>query len=220
MGIAAAFSLSGSEGIIKNTYWSHIDFDQYGEVYAGLTTIWADYDNGNVTISGTHSWEDFCQTSEGVDPNGSEDCNSCKDASAGFHITAYTMILSKIGQLATDLTRSKESEDVNLQKMIGLLSGVVGAMSTVAALITYGEQCFSTLPDEALLPTGEILKLTLTKGAGYILTLIITIGAIVDGLVHLAVPCPEECATPGYLEKRSEELGEAEGGAVSANASL
>jgi len=206
MGIAAAFSLSKETSTVKNLFWSRVNFDGAGDIYAGLTTVVVDYEHGNVTYKATDSWDDFCEVSEMLDGKpAAEKCSKCQESSASFHVAAVAGALSKLGQLGTDFTRSRQKEDVNCQKILGVVSGIVGGIATIFALQQYSDVCFNNLPEELISPqTGETIGVEVTAGAGFILTLLITIGAFIDGFAHILVPCPEDAAEPGYLEARAK----------------
>lgn len=208
LGIWVSCSLSSNTGTVKNTYWSHIDIDGAGEIWSSLNTVVINYNYQGLHIDTSGSWDHFCagsfNVSQAVNQSDAnpESCNNCMDANAAFHITAVTNTLSKLGQLATDMTRSRVSEDVPCQKFVGLFSALGGGISTIYMLLAYSDYCAANIPDKFDDGEGGTFKITTTYGPGFILTLFITIGGLLDGFAHVLVPCPEECAESGYFYKR------------------
>lgn len=204
MGIAAACSLSSSYATVKNVAWTHVKFDGVGDIYSALHTVVVDVDNGaGFQIDQALSWDDFCSLNNATAGfEATENCEDCKTAAATFHITAISGAVSKLGQLATDLTRSRQTEDVNCQKFVGFLSGFTGGMMTLWGLLLYNSACFNNLPDSFIGPDGSNVSVNAVAGPGFILTLLITMGGIIDGLINVFTPTPEDSTSPGYYQRR------------------
>jgi len=206
MGIAAACSLSTSYATVKNVAWTHVKFDGIGDIYSALHTVVVDIDDPDTgfQIDQAVSWDDFCDINNATAGiQATQNCEDCQTAAATFHVTAISGALSKLGQLATDMTRSRQSEDVNCQKFIGFLSGFTGGLMTLWGLLLYNDACFNNLPDSFIGASGQTIDVTAVAGPGFILTTIITIGGIADGLINVFTPTPEEASAPGYYEKRA-----------------
>jgi len=203
LGIWAAVSLTKNTTGVKNTHWMKVEIEDAGTVWAGLTTMVVDFNHNGVNISRTDSWDNYCQISAAM--NGAEQaqgCDDCKTASAAFHITAITNAISKVGQITTDATRSRIDLDVPCQKLVGLVAAAGGGISALFMLIEYADACAANMPTEYTDLSGNKLDVTTTYGPGFILTLFITIGSLLDGVGHALLPCPEDCAMSGYFYKR------------------
>ncbi len=69
---------------------------------------------------------------------------------------------------------------------MGIVTGILGFLSTLAALNTFADTCFRSLDSNL-----DELTVTKTPGAAFILLLVATILKAVDIWAHLIVPVPE-----------------------------
>lgn len=74
----------------------------------------------------------------------------------------------------------------HMQHSMGIVTGVIGLLSTLAALNSFADTCFRSL--DSNLPN---LSLTKTPGAAFILLLIATVFKVVDVWAHIIVPVPK-----------------------------
>ena len=81
---------------------------------------------------------------------------------------------------------------------MGIITGIIGFLSTLAALNAFADTCFRSLDSD--LPN---LSLTKTPGPAFVLLLVATILKIVDIIAHIIVPVPNE----GYWAPGSGEVG-------------
>jgi len=76
---------------------------------------------------------------------------------------------------------------------MGIVTGIIGLLSTLAALNAFADTCFRSLDSD--LPN---LSLSKTPGPAFVLLLVATILKIVDVCAHIIVPVPKENYwTPG-----------------------
>ena len=112
-----------------------------------------------------------------------EICTSCRDAVLSTGTPAIMAIVTALPQLATDLLRSLEDQDVRCQKAFGIITGVFGLLSTLVSLNTFGLSCrrsLDTLPGQ----TWEV-------GPGLALATSAVVLKVVDIGIHCIVPVPE-----------------------------
>jgi len=205
MQVWSAFALSSGQDNIKNSAWSVIEVEGHGHTYAGLTHVYTEMTFGNSTMSKVRSYDDYCDdVSEVTNSNYTTQCDDCKAQALGFHVAAITNIISKVGQYATDLTRSRVDYDVNCQKAFGMISGTYSSMMTIYMLSFYAAACANELPKQFFDPLGHEYTATSTYGIGFFLCLIGQFFGLFDAFVHCLVPCPEDAAEPGYIERRWE----------------
>jgi len=113
-------------------------------------------------------------------------CDECKDASVGSVSMVILSFITQLPQITGDLGRSMEKYDLHCQKTMGILTGILGLFSTLAALNSFADTCFRSLDS-------SVGYITLDKhpGAAFILLLIATIFKLFDIWAHVIVPVPE-----------------------------
>ena len=102
----------------------------------------------------------------------------------------------------TDFQRSTRKGDLNCQKFMAILTGIIGTITNLIALSTYSAECYTNLPDQFL-----GLEMDYYLGPAFKCMLAATILKPVDVLIHLFTPVvpPEgdSTATTGTDMKES-----------------
>lgn len=83
----------------------------------------------------------------------------------------------------TDFQRSTRKGDLNCQKFMAILTGIIGTITNLTALSAYASECYTNLPDEY---AGQSMSYHL--GPAFNLMLIATILKPFDVLIHLFTP--------------------------------
>jgi len=195
LGIVGACGLSYSYTVLSDVPWAVAEVDVLGETdtyYLGLSAIGYDI-SANITgmttegnsVTGSKGWEGFCNNIEATTGQDASDCTDCQDAGTSLFMTSIITVFSKVGQLGTDATRSTVAEDVACQKIFGMITGIVGTISTLVTINAWDANCFQAFPDEI----GDY-SVDVVRGAGYICFWLCTIGGIFDAFFHALVPLP------------------------------
>lgn len=216
--IYSCLALSDSEFLLRNAYWSKgvIDNDEAGtvDIYIGITNLLADVDGiSDKTYKEVVSWDDACDADEISETNRATVtglCSGCQDAVGSLYTTTILTTLAKLGQLGTDLQRSTRKGDVNCQKAIGFITGIVATVATLTSYQVFVEKCWRNFDEVKI--TGNEMDWTL--GPGFISIIIMIFLAVPDGLIHLLTPVPPENRTRspyGFPWKgKADEIAEAD----------
>merc|ERR550525_2314061 len=98
-------------------------------------------------------FSDFCDR---VSNNATQvNCQECNDASAGLHMAAVMTVVSKWGQFATDMTRSRADEDLACQKIMGIITGILGTVTGIIAFRAWSDVCYDPIPDHFTVTTND-----------------------------------------------------------------
>lgn len=114
-------------------------------------------------------------------------CNACADACLGSVTMVIMSFVTQIIQCTGDLGRSVAKYDLHCRKFRGIVTGIIGLISTLAALNAFADTCFRNL--DSNLPN---LSLSKTPGPAFVLLLVATILKVVDIWAHVIVPVPKE----------------------------
>jgi len=155
LSLIAVVGLSTTTTDVKNTAWTY-GKGKSGDlhVYVGLKSVVVDAD-GDVTNT---KWSDAeCK---------GDFCNDCKSACDATEVVAIMSLITSIPTLQTDLQRSTVKGDLNCQKMLAIITGVIGFLSTLSSLSTYSAGCFQSLPDEFSIGAVDI-EMTWKDGPGF-----------------------------------------------------
>lgn len=222
LAVCAAVGLSASKSDLQNVPWtsadisidlSHLEMDekQNIQMYMGLTSVYVESNGPINTGNSLLNWEEYCdfvnQTDYAVGSGtsqGYDSCHECEEAGAGLYTTVIVTILSKFGQLTTDLTRSHGPEDVPCQKVFGALIPIIGVITGISALLTFDNSCYKNIPHSI----GNA-SINPSRGVGYHFEMVITIVGILDILGHMLVPLPKE-GDDNYREPYSTEKATAQ----------
>eukprot|EP00602_Paraphysomonas_sp_CaronLab_P003478 CAMPEP_0185024610 /NCGR_PEP_ID=MMETSP1103-20130426/7760_1 /TAXON_ID=36769 /ORGANISM="Paraphysomonas bandaiensis, Strain Caron Lab Isolate" /LENGTH=207 /DNA_ID=CAMNT_0027557627 /DNA_START=158 /DNA_END=781 /DNA_ORIENTATION=+ len=170
--IVAVCALSTNNDTVKNTNWTYGVSDN-SEYFVGLKEVVIKVDGFDEISS---KWEDTsCPDSY---------CDDCKDACDSSITTAIMSLITCLPTLATDFQRSTVKGDLNCQKFMGIFTGVVGTITTLAALSSYADGCYRNLPND----DGSGNELTWYLGPGFTCLLLATFLKPVDVLIHLLTP--------------------------------
>lgn len=195
LGIVGACGLSYTYTVLRDAPWAIAEVkvgDDTDTYYLGLSAIGYDI-SANITgmtsdgnsVTGTKGWEGFCNNIEANTGQDASDCTDCQNAGTSLFMTSIITVFSKVGQLGTDATRSTTQEDVACQKIFGMLTGVVGTISTLITINSWDANCYKAFPDEI-----GTYSVSVVHGAGFICFWLCTIGGIFDAFFHALVPLP------------------------------
>ena len=178
LSIVALFSLSSKNQDIRNTSWTYGIVEGGGKIYVGLNQIVVDFADGHTSSavwgSGT------CDNLEVTASQYCSDCQSACDASVGVVIVS---LITTIPTLTTDIQRSTVRGDMNCQKFMGIFTGILGCVSTMAALSAYAEGCNKHLPGYI-----DGHSAAYHYGPGFICLVIATLLKAYDVMVHILMP--------------------------------
>jgi len=204
LGIVGACGLAKSQGTVENVAWGVATIKTSPDestMWLGLAAVAYDLQDTSsgisVTNEGVDDWDKFCTNVALQNPDNSK-CKDCKDAGTGLYMSAVIGVFSKLGQLSTDLTRSSHETDVACQKIFGVCTGIIGAISTLMTLQTWQTACHDAFPESIY-----GFSVDMKYGAGFICFWICTVGGILDGLVHLVVPLPAD----KYPDEDEKQIG-------------
>ena len=110
-------------------------------------------------------------------------CLECKDSSDASVGVAIVSLITILPTITTDIQRSTVRGDMNCQKFMGIFTGVLGCVSTIAALSAYAGACFKNLPEEFNTHTIEY-----KYGPGFVCLLFATILKVFDIICHVIMP--------------------------------
>ena len=171
---------------VKNTNWTYGESDT-AEYYVGLYEVIVEVDGlGSAELR----WDDdACPNSY---------CEDCKDACDATVSSAIIALITCFPTLQTDLQRSTIKGDLNCQKIMGMVTGIVGTLSTLIALSVYADGCYRNLPDK----DDAQDDITWHLGPGFTCLLVATLLKPIDFLIHTLMPVekPEESMKKELLE--------------------
>jgi len=202
-------SMVGSE--IKSSSWAYTDVGEYGTVWSGLTGVhtdisFTDVNGTEVSITKTEKWSEFCDNQDSTnfnyDTEEKDSCQNCATLATGLAASTVGGIMGRVGQFTTDFTRSRKDMDINCQKVFGVVTGIFTSLMTLYSLAGFTDACVTSMPSAYIGPNGNVINLSTTWGPGNIITALISFWAILDGVLHLLVPVPEDAAEPGYIDRR------------------
>lgn len=120
-------------------------------------------------------------------------CSDCDSANAAAEKVAIIGFITAFPQLFTDIQRSTWKGDLNCQKVMGIVTGLFGFFSTLAALSAYNEACGRKLPTEM-----GTLELEWRVASSWILIFFAIIMKPIDAIIHCSVPTPVYKRQEGY----------------------
>jgi len=136
---------------------------------------------------------------QNIDPGA---CNDCKDASQASYSTAILSLITAVPQFLTDLQRSTEAGDLNCQKMFGIVTGIVGFITTLNSILIYLNSCRDSLPTTNA--DGENVEYVF--GASIICLTLATFMKWIDVFVHIIMPVPKR-GESALAQSSQMELG-------------
>lgn len=180
LSIVPVVSVSKNNENVRTTSWTYGSMNGGGELFIGLQKIVLDGDGG---YSQSSEWDDSsCDNFEGVAGEASfcEDCKAACDNSIG---TAVTNVLTSIPTVLTDLQRSTRKGDLNCQKNMAIITGLISFFTTIVALASYANGCYRNLPDQIF---GE--DVTYEFGPGFVCLLVACLLKPIDIIVNILMP--------------------------------
>jgi len=178
--IIALVAVSDIDSYIKDTCWTYGEVSDGSKIYVGLNKIIISEPNAP---DQSIVWGDSaCHTLEqaGNDLGFCEECRTECDAAVGVAIVSLITIIPTI---TTDIQRSTRRGDMNCQKFMGILTGVLGFVSTLAALSTYAGGCYHNLPTEY-----NGVRINYSLGPGFLCLLVATVLKIIDVVANVFLP--------------------------------
>jgi len=188
IGIIGACGLSSSASTLKHCNWTHATWGQ-ADIYFGLSDVSIEIPPNSLNItSRVVSWNQFCEEISDAHDEALETCKTCDDAAGGLTSLAVTGAISKLGQLSGDLTRSTRKHDSACQKVLSSVIPFISLISTMSALVTYGESCYDVLP------SGQVGPFSFSRayGPGFVCFIICTVLSVPDAIANLLTPVPEQ----------------------------
>jgi hypothetical protein len=121
-------------------------------------------------------------------------CEDCKDN----QYSEFTLIMGVVTywpSLMTNFQRSTEFGDVNCQKFMGIVSTLIGMLTSIMALTGYADACYAALPTS--LDIGdETISADWSLGGCFNCLIAATVLRLVDLFVHTVVPTPPSRHVP------------------------
>ena len=128
-------------------------------------------------------------------------CEDCQDACNAAISSAIIALITCFPTLQTDLQRSTIKGDLNCQKIMGMVTGIVGTLSTLIALSAYADGCYNNLPEN----DGAGDEIVWELGPGFTCLLVATFLKPFDFLCHLIVPVEKPEETEKLEENASKD---------------
>ena len=102
-----------------------------------------------------------------------------------FMCLSFSCSLAGIGfpTLMTDFQRSTRKGDLNCQKFMAILTGILGTITNLIALSSYSAECYTNLPENYL-----GFEMTYHLGPAFNCMLVATILKPFDVLIHFFTP--------------------------------
>jgi hypothetical protein len=176
LSIVALTAVSTSADTVKNTNWT------YGE--SDTTKYWIGLEKFVVETNGEEMSKNWNHVNCGRDSY----CDSCYDACNTAYSFVIINLITCLPTLMTDLQRSTAQGDLNCQKFMGMLTGLVGFISNLSSLSAYANSCYNNLPSSDA--SGEDIVFRL--GPGFICILIATLLKPIDFFIHLLTPVADK----------------------------
>jgi hypothetical protein len=218
----AAVALSTNEDTLLDFPWAHAhgmlekpnqfgDHDEvYGDMYVGLSGVLTDVTTVNLKTGTTSDkkFEGFFAWSKKDKDCSSNYCKGCKEASEANLTTVLIGLILAIPTLMSDLTRTSDANDTNLEKVIGIMGGLFGGVSDMLGLISFMFSCATTLPEHIKSKhEGKMMEVAVKwqVGVGLYCMMFATGILFMDGLVHLLVPAPRHRTKGGGWDSDEDD---------------
>merc|ERR1712048_1182661 len=111
-------------------------------------------------------------------------------------VSSITAVLSKLGQLTTDVQRSVPMGDMNCQKAFGVATGILMTAMSLNSWLVYVDKCYTafdgttqTMHGGDGIP-GFTAEFTAAYGPGIVIMILMTIAAFPDGILHACFKVP------------------------------
>jgi hypothetical protein len=181
LSIVPVVSNSSSNEDVRTTSWTYGKIDGGSEVFVGLKMIVLDKENGNTQSA---EWTDSqCDDFETAADDDSSFCTDCKTACDNSVATTITNLISSVPTIVTDIQRSTRKGDLNCQKNMAIITGLISFFSTIAALSSYANGCYRHLPDTLF---GRDVEYEL--GPGFVCLLTAALLKPIDIMINVLMP--------------------------------
>ena len=214
MTIYGCTSLSTNDSVVRRTYWAAVDgqsgnFSHGAEsgfsMYVGLTTfIYSDC----AFVPGTESYPHRChQTSVSYSSATcsqgplSGACKACSSVATSIWFAAVTNVFGLV--LATNgaQIRMRRVADVPVQKILGMVLDLMGAVTLAGSLLDFHTQCFYNL-QSALASSSASARVW--SGPGFVCYTVCAFAALVRAAVHWATPIPQLSLSAAVAKAEAE----------------
>merc|ERR1719491_244211 len=98
--------------------------------------------------------------------------------------------VTQIPQMLTDLQRATTFGDVNCQATLGIVSSLVGTLTTLSSLGAFYQGCTSNLPNYGH-AGNDVVSFSWHMGAAFSCFVIATLMKLLDVCAHVLVPTPQ-----------------------------
>jgi hypothetical protein len=198
----AALALANNGATVQNFAWATADLthpsnDVDAMVYVGIrnrvvtiSPIAPYVLPANVSSSSVVAWRDSAACSAA---SISSACEECAATVNSMTQSVLLSLLTQVVQVATDLQRTTPFGDVNCQKLMGVVTGLVGLTSGLLSCRTFANSCWRAQPDTYTISSAPglgALDASWSWGPGLLLMALGTALKAVDVLCHLVVPTP------------------------------
>lgn len=140
-------------------------------------------------------------------------CKDCKDTSSGIVAGAVLSFLTMVPQMSTNLQRSQARGDLNCQKVFGVLTSLLGAITSLITLDSFTTGCYDKFPN-----TYNGTDISYYYGPSFFCLLFATIFKFFDCFFNAILPVP---AKGGWGEdEMDEDLNKHEDSSTSADNAL
>mmetsp|Transcript_3947 Transcript_3947/g.6178 ORF Transcript_3947/g.6178 Transcript_3947/m.6178 type:complete len:266 (+) Transcript_3947:90-887(+) len=179
LSVVPVVSTSTKRSVVMNSFWTQGKIHSENTMFfVGLKAVVVD--DGDSVVS--YEWDS--SECSNVDSGNRGFCDKCKDAcDATFKVVIVNLITS-IPTIMTDLKRSTREGDMNCQKFMAILTGIVSTLTTLSSLSLFLDGCFRHLPDSTT--AGNTVSYSL--GPGFICLLIPQIIKPLDVIVNIMTP--------------------------------
>lgn len=185
--LIAVLSISTRNSTVKSTCWTYGESES-SKLWVGLSEVI--YEQNGITTSTL--WDEHnCVY---------DYCHQCKDACGSTYNAVIVSLITSLPQLMTDIQRSTRRGDLNCQKVMGVVTGMIGTLSSLSSLSLYADGCLNNLP------TSDVLgdSITYSFGPGFACLLLATLLKPFDVLVHFVTPVvrDKEAEMGGTLQEK------------------
>jgi len=180
LSIVSLMAVSDSDEHVRSTCWTYGESNDGVKIYIGLNKIVIDNSNGTMISA---LWGD--SSCDNIAAGGSDNgfCNECREACDSSVIVAIMSLVTILPTITTDIQRSTRKGDLNCQKFMGIVTGILSLMSTIAALSSFAGGCNNNLPTNF---NGK--QIDYKYGPGFICLFIATVLKVVDIVANTFLP--------------------------------
>jgi len=196
MTIYGCCSLSTNDSVVRRTYWAAVDGRNFtstgsaGSMYVGLRTfIYSDC----TFVPGTEAYPVKCHeqsisySSEQCTSGPlSSACEACSSVATSIWFAAVTNVFGLV--LATNgaQVRMRRKADVPAQKLLGMVTDLMGAVTLAGSLLQFHTKCFANMQSTLDSHGGSFTRIW--SGPGFICYATCAFAALIRAVVHWLTP--------------------------------